>query len=397
MSNYIVLVKQVPDVTQITDNAFDLETGTLIRSRLVSVINELDSQALAFANQMRQEAGDTNAKIICLTMGPPMAEEVLRYSLSRYADMAVLLTDKALAGADTLATANPLAFAVREIVKEFLDGGSEYYVICGMQSVDGDTAQVPPQIAEELGLPCITYVTGCEYKNGRFEFTRIISGGSQVVAAKKKPAVVTVAKHEYPPFATFAGTRRANKMEIIRWSSSDIKATHIGVAGSRTRVIRVFPPGKSIRKCEQVDNAKSLARVLISSFESANREMAKGDNGQEKRYVLPGRRADRFDRSFEGTKKENEDFAILSAKLKDLGISEVGQIDEYAKKQVLAAAGEHFHKRALEDMLNGLRTTKSSYDGEVWVVAEQAMTLYIQQHSNLSARPESLLTLWRQT
>ena len=74
MSNYIVLVKQVPDVTQITDNAFDPETGTLIRSRLASVINELDSQALAFANRMRADSNDKNAKIIALTMGPPMAE-----------------------------------------------------------------------------------------------------------------------------------------------------------------------------------------------------------------------------------------------------------------------------------------------------------------------------------
>jgi len=370
MSNYIVLVKQVPDVTQITDNAFDLETGTLIRSRLVSVINELDSQALAFANQMRQDSGDRDAKIICLTMGPPMAEEVLRYSLSRYTDMAVLLTDKALSGADTLATANPLAFAVRKIVKEFLDGDSDYYVVCGMQSVDGDTAQVPPQIAEELHLPCITYVTKSEYKNNRFEFTRIISGGSQVVAARKMPAVVTVAKHEYPLFATFTGARRANRMEIIRWGSSDIKATHIGVAGSKTRVIRVFPPGKSIRKCEQVGDVKSLARVLIRSFRGGNGEVGKSDSGQVKCYVLPDRRADRFDRSFEGTKKENEDFAILFAKLKDLGISDVGQIDEYARKEILAAAGEHFHKKALEDMIDGLQMSEPSYSGEVWVVAE---------------------------
>ena len=78
MSNYIVLVKQVPDVTQITDNAFDPETGTLIRSRLASVINELDTQALAFANYMKKVSGDTDGKIITLTMGPPMAEEVLR-------------------------------------------------------------------------------------------------------------------------------------------------------------------------------------------------------------------------------------------------------------------------------------------------------------------------------
>ncbi|MHC4483061.1 MAG: electron transfer flavoprotein subunit beta/FixA family protein [Planctomycetota bacterium] len=216
MSNYIVLVKQVPDVTQITDNAFDPQTGTLIRSRLVSVINELDSQALAFANRMRQDSGDKNAKIICLTMGPPMAEQVLRYCLSRPADMTVLLTDKALGGADTVATANPLAFAIRKIVKEILNANTDYYVVCGMQSVDGDTAQVPPQIAEELNLPCIAYVTRSEYRSNRFEFTRIISGGSQVVAARKLPAVITVAKYEYPLFATFAAARRAATMAKVQ-------------------------------------------------------------------------------------------------------------------------------------------------------------------------------------
>ena len=111
MSNYIVLVKQVPDVSQITDNAFDPETGTLVRTRLASVINELDAQALAFANKMRQDSGKKDGKIIALSMGPPMAQEVLRYSLSRCADIVILLTDRALGGADTVATANPLAFA----------------------------------------------------------------------------------------------------------------------------------------------------------------------------------------------------------------------------------------------------------------------------------------------
>ena len=122
MSNYIVLVKQVPDVSQITDNAFDPETGTLIRTRLASVINELDTQALAFANRMRQLSGDKEAKIVALTMGPPMAEEVLRYSLSRCADTVVMLTDRALGGADTVATANPLACSIRKIAKELFNG-----------------------------------------------------------------------------------------------------------------------------------------------------------------------------------------------------------------------------------------------------------------------------------
>ena len=370
MSDYIVLVKQVPDVTQITDNAFDPETGTLIRSRLASVINELDSQALAFANYMKKISADTDSKIVVLTMGPPMAEEVLRYSLSRCADMAVLLTDKALGGADTLATANPLAYAIRRIVKDFFKGNGDYYVICGMQSVDGDTAQVPPQIAEELSAPCIAYATRAEFKGGRFEFTRIISGGSQVAAAKKLPAVITVAKYEYPLFATFAATRRANRMKVICWSGDDIKATYIGAKGSKTTVIRVFPPGKSTRKCKQVSDAKSLAKLLVDSFKSSRADPDHGNSGQTSRYVLPSRRADRFDRNFERTKKENEDFEVLSRTLKKLGVSEIGQIDEDIKKKILAAAGERFHKKALEDMIDGLQLTEPSFAGEVWVVAE---------------------------
>ncbi|UCE98957.1 MAG: FAD-binding protein [Planctomycetota bacterium] len=369
MSNYIVLVKQVPDITQITDNAFDPETGTLIRSRLASVINELDTQALALANQMRQDSGDQDGKIVALTMGPPMAEEVLRYCLSRCADMAVLLTDRALGGADTWATANPLAYAVRKIVKDFFNGDNDYYVVSGMQSVDGDTAQVPPQIAEELSLPCIAYVTKAEFLNGRFEFTRIISGGSQVVTARKLPAVITVAKYEYPLFATFAAARWANKVEVIRWGGDDVKARYIGAKGSRTRVIRVFPPAKSTRRCRQVSNVKTLAKLLVESYKGDGEKI--GERGeQQRRYQLPDRRADKFDRSFEATQKANEDFKILGETIRELGISEVNQIDEYLKGRILHAAGEHFHKGALEDMINGLQLTNPSFDGEVWVVAE---------------------------
>ena len=123
MSNFVVLVKQVPDVSRITQSAFDFETGTLIRARLANVINELDTQALALVNHMRQLAGG-EGKIVCLGMGPVVAEDVLRYALSRCADVAVLLTDRALAGADTFATANPLSFAIRKIVKDFF--GSDW-------------------------------------------------------------------------------------------------------------------------------------------------------------------------------------------------------------------------------------------------------------------------------
>jgi electron transfer flavoprotein alpha subunit len=369
MSNYIVLVKQVPDVSQITDNAFDPNTGTLIRTRLASVINELDTQAIAFANRMRQLSGEKGAKIVALTMGPPMAEEVLRYSLSRCADTVVLLTDRALGGADTVATANPLACSIRKIAKELFNGSDDYFIVSGMQSVDGDTAQVPPQIAEELGISCISYATDCAFKNGRFEFTRIISGGSQTVAPKKPPVVITVAKYEYPLFASFSATRRANKTKVITWGASEIStATLIGAKGSKTWVIRVFPPGKSSRKCKHLSDAKQLAEIIVESMKSSSG--AAGADKQTSRYVLPAKRKSVLDRSFEGTAKENEDYKILADKLRELGIKDAAGIDEQTKEKIVAAAGEHFHKNALDDMLLGLRAVEPSYKGEVWVVAE---------------------------
>ncbi len=370
MSNYIVLVKQVPDVSQITDNAFNPETGTLVRTRLANVINELDTHALAVAERMKKNSGDKNAKIIALTMGPPMAEDVLRYSLGRCADAAVLLTDKALGGADTWATANPLAFSIRKIVKEIFNGSQNYFVVCGMQSVDGDTAQVPAQIAEELNLPCIAYVTDVEYKAGKFEFRKIISGGSQTISPKKTPAVITVAKYEYPLFAGFAASRRASKMQLIQWGAADINATAVGVKGSKTRVIRVFPPGKTTRKCLHVNSVEELAKLICENYR-ADETAAKtaANNG---RYILPAKRKGKFDRHFEGTEKETADYKLLADQLEKMGIDDISKIDDTAKDKIITAVGGSFHKKALDDMLEGLKNYQPAYHGEVWVAAEQS-------------------------
>lgn len=370
MSNYIVLVKQVPDVSQITDNAFDPETGTLIRSRLANVINDLDAQALAFANQMKLQSGSVG-KVVCLTMGPPMAEEVLRYSLSRCADVAVLLTDRALGGADTVATANPLAFAVRKIVKDIFNGDKDYYIVSGMQSVDGDTAQVPPQMAEELGMSCIAYATDSEFKNGRFEFTRIISGGSQIVAAKNTPAIVTVAKYDYPLFASFTATRKANHLQIFNWTNEDINANQIGAKGSKTRVIRVFPPGKSTRKNQHITDIASLAKKIKADF-TANGSPKEGVSGDSNDYILPAKRTDKFDRSFEGTQKESDDYRLLTEKLISLGVKDASEITEEIKEKILADDNITFYKKALDGMIDGLMLTTPTYSGQVWVVAEHS-------------------------
>lgn len=369
--NYIVLVKQVPDVSQITDNAFDPKTGNLIRTRLASVINELDAQALAFARQMKTLSGDTRGKVLALTMGPPMASEVLRYSLSRFADTAILLTDRALGGADTWATANPLAHAVQKIQDELFDGDDDYIVISGMQSVDGDTAQVPAQMAEELNIPCVPYATDVALKDGQFVFTRIITGGSQIVEPLHRPAIVTVAKYEHPLFASFGRTRKANQMELIQWGADDVKATAVGVKGSKTRVIRVFPPDKTTRKCEHVESVQDLAKIILD-LQGQNDSADAAQDGEGVGYVLPKKRQESFDRHYEGTVKEVDDYKILAAKLKELNITDPNTIDETAKETILANEGISFHKKALDDMLEGLKQTTPEYCGDVWVMAEHA-------------------------
>ncbi len=369
MSNYIVLVKQVPDVSQITDNAFDPKTGNLIRTRLPSVINELDAQAVAFTNLMKNISGDRDARVIALTMGPPMAVDVLRYSLSRCADGAVLLTDRALGGADTWATANPLAYAAKKIVAEMFDGNEDYYIVSGMQSVDGDTAQVPAQLAEELDLPCIAYATDVEHNGQGFAFTRIITGGRQVVRAKHAPAVITVAKYEYPMFASFTGTRKANRFEVTQWTASDINATNIGVAGSKTRVIRVFPPGKTTRKCTEVKDVKQLASLIKQSAAPTGGEKT-GQQQDGQKYVLPGKRESVFDRSYEGTEKEVADFEALKNELRLMNITSPDKITDEVKEKILAADSVSFHKKALDDMVEAYKNNDPTYHGQVWVVAE---------------------------
>ncbi len=137
--HFIVLVKQVPDIANIPEDAWDKKKGTLKRGALESVLNPLDLHALTLAIRIEQTVGDPDSKIVCLTMGPPQAKEILYDSLARGADEAVLLTDRAFSGADTVATAYSLAQGIRKIEKDILKS-SEYMVLSGMQSVDGDTA-----------------------------------------------------------------------------------------------------------------------------------------------------------------------------------------------------------------------------------------------------------------
>lgn len=266
--NYIVLVKQVPDIRNIPNEAWDWEQGTLRRGLLENVCNELDKQAMAFALKIREQHG---GQVIVLTMGPPFAEEVLRYALSIGADTAVLLTDRKLGGADTAATAYPLAQAIRKIEAEIFNDNRDYLIVSGMQSVDGDTAQVPPQIAEELGIVHIAYATSFNFENEQLRVDRITRRGSETVSPANYPCMVTVTQWTESPFASFHRTRWTHSQEIHQWSAADVNAddSHIGLAGSRTAVVRIFSPKEvSQRNCIFENDAIKLVNMLKESYQS---------------------------------------------------------------------------------------------------------------------------------
>lgn len=285
--NYIVLVKQVPDIKNIPNEAWDWEKGTLRRGLLDNVCNELDKQALAFALRMREKH---NGQIVSLTMGPPFAEEVLRYALSIGADIGVLLTDRKLGGADTAATAHPLAQAIRKIEKEIFNGDQNYIIVSGMQSVDGDTAQVPPQIAEGLGIAHIAYATSFNFDNGNLSVARITRRGSETVSPTNYPCMVTVTEWTEPLNAPFSRTRWAYSQKLYQWSSADVHAdeSRIGLAGSRTNVVKIFSPREAIqRNCVFENDLGKLVRMLKETY-TGKLEVTKTKEEEKKpKYHFP--------------------------------------------------------------------------------------------------------------
>ena len=282
----IVLVKQVPDVSNIPEDAWDREKGTLRRGMLDSILNPLDLHALTFADRLT--GGDPNAKTVFLTMGPPQAREVLVECLSRVPGEAVLLTDKAFAGADTGATAYSLACAIRRIERELLDGSRDYMIVAGMQSVDGDTAQVPPQIAEELGIDHIAYAKDLRLEP-QVTIRRIASEGVEDVHPTRLPVLVTVTACTDPLYRSFSRAREARTAPLLEWSAKSVDAdpSRIGLDGSWTQVYRLFSPSEDRPKtCEYIKEPATLIGKIAARYQAAA-PGATLDSGEE--YALDGR------------------------------------------------------------------------------------------------------------
>ena len=223
-------------------------------------MNNDDANALEQALEIKDAYPDT--EVIALTMGPPQAREMLQECLAMGADEAILLSDRALGGSDTWATSNALAAGIRKI-------GDFDLVFAGRQAIDGDTAQVGPQIAEKLGVPQVTYVKEFEMGDDAVTVKRALEDGYEQLRVKL-PCVLTAIKElNTPRYMSVPGILRAVKSEIKVWSADDIGVdkTTVGLKASPTNVFRSFTPkpkGKGITV--EGDTAKELASNLLADL-----------------------------------------------------------------------------------------------------------------------------------
>ncbi len=228
----VVCVKQVPDTTNVRINP---ETNTLMREGVESIMNPFDEYALEEALRLKDVTG---ARVTVISMGPPQADVVLREAMARGADDGVLLTDRAFAGADTLATSYAIAQAIKKI------NARPDLVLFGKQAIDGDTAQVGPGVSEFLDMPLVTYVKSVKVSDGVFTAETLMDEGVDVLEGRL-PAVMTVVKEASTPrFASLSGWMSAKSAEIPRWGAKDVGAVAemCGLDGSPTKVVKIFAP-----------------------------------------------------------------------------------------------------------------------------------------------------------
>lgn len=283
--NIIVLAKQVPDTRNVGKDAMKAD-GTVNRAALPAIFNPEDLNAMEQALDIKDRF--PGSKITVLTMGPGRAAEVLREGLFRGADDGVLLTDRAFAGADTLATSYALAMAIRKI-------GKFDIIVSGRQAIDGDTAQVGPQVAEKLGIPQITYAENIEkIKNGKITVKRRLANGVEVVECPL-PTLITVngsaracrprnakllLKYKHAKTVTERQTENIDYIDIynsrpylnlIEWSVADVEADPVqcGLSGSPTKVKKienvVFQAKESRHLTDDDVDIEELMKELIDN------------------------------------------------------------------------------------------------------------------------------------
>ena len=246
----IVCVKQVPASNEVR---LDEKTNTIIRDGGEAVINPFDSHALEAALALKDQFGGT---VAVLSMGIPAAAEMLRHCVARGADEALLLTDRAFAGADTLATSYALSCGVKQL-------GDFDLLLCGKMAVDGDTAQIGPELAQRLGVPHVSDVSALECDGAAVTVWRELGGCMQKLRVPL-PAVLTVTRElNVPRLPSIAGVLRARQAEIRLCSAAQAGADEgqCGLKGSPTQVVATFLPQRT-RAVQEVTDTAALLEII---------------------------------------------------------------------------------------------------------------------------------------
>ena len=251
--NIVVCIKQVPDTTEIKINPV---TGTLIRDGVPSIMNPDDKGGLEMALRLKDQCG---AHVTVITMGPPQADQILREAFAMGVDRAILLTDRKFAGADTLATSNALAGALRTLEWDL--------IITGRQAIDGDTAQVGPQTAEHLDIPQVSYVCGLEVEKGgqALRVTRETEDGVQILEAQMPCLLTVLSSAVKPRYMSAPGIVEAYNKNVEIWSADkiDVDETKLGLKGSPTKVLKAFTKGlKAPGEVFEVDPEEAVGIIV---------------------------------------------------------------------------------------------------------------------------------------
>jgi len=250
--NIAVCIKQVPDSAEVRINP---ETNTLIRDGVPTIINPYDMHAIEAGLQIKEM---TKGKVTAITMGPPQAESALREAISMGADDAVLLSDRAFAGSDTWATAFTISKSIAKIGADI--------IICGKQAIDGDTAQVGPEMAEFLNIPHIAYIRKIEeVKTDSIKVQRMMDEGYDIVESSL-PVLLTVVKElNQPRLPSLKGKMAAKKAEIKKLGHKELEIDEkdTGLKGSPTQVKNIFAP-----------EARSERKILSGNIEEQINQLA---------------------------------------------------------------------------------------------------------------------------
>jgi len=252
--NIIVCIKQVPDTHEIK---IDPVSGTMIRDGIPSIMNPDDKGGLEVALQLKDKH---NAHVTVITMGPAQADAILREAFAMGADRAILLSDKKFAGADTLATSHALASALKALDYDI--------IITGRQAIDGDTAQVGPQIAEHLQLPQISYLSDLKYDGKLFTVKKETEEGYQILEVEAPCLVTVLASANKARYMSVAGIVEAFDKEVEIWSADQINVEpeKLGLKGSPTKVKKAF--AKEVKGAGEVFDveAEEAVNIIISKL-----------------------------------------------------------------------------------------------------------------------------------